>query len=236
MEWAATSLATAGLAALRGGHVRQQPRATQARNELAAAGAQTRSQARAESRAAQARVAVAGAGAIAGSSGAGAGSGGVAGSAGSDAVAGAGAIAGNAGSDAVAGAGGVGPTSTCAVGGALFVVGNYADTAGNQFILRAAPKAATFALIPTGAAHPTRPPQLFLVKRVCAPGGALIASDGSSNYRVDFMQTGSQLAICWSGSVATLEAALVLPPADGSHAASTGCAGHAFTVYSAGTL
>ena len=118
----------------------------------------------------------------------------------------------------------------------MFVVGNYEDTAGNQIILRAAPKAATFALVPAGVANPAKPPQLFLVNRVCAPGGALIASDGSSSYRLDFVQSGNQLAVCLSAAVSTVEAALALPPADAAHSTSTGCAGHAFTVYTTGIL
>jgi len=145
-------------------------------------------------------------------------------------------VAGSAGSAGVAGAGGTGPLSNCTAGGALFVVGNYADSADNQLLLRTAPKAATFALVPPGVASPVHPPQLFLVNRVCAPGGALIASDGTANYRLDFIQSGSQLAVCSSAAVATLDAALALPPANLSLSASTGCSGQPFTVYTAGAL
>ena len=182
------------------------------------------------------------AGGVAGSAGSGlAGSGGVAGSAGSGGIAGSGGVAGSgvagsAGSGGIAGSGGSGPTTNCVAGGALFVVGNYADATGNQLMLRAAPKAATFALVPAGGAEPSKPPQLFLVNRLCAPGGALIASDGSSNYRVDFVQSGSQLAVCLSAPVPTLDAALALPAADTSHSTSTGCAGHPFASYTTGAL
>ena len=127
-------------------------------------------------------------------------------------------------------------TLNCATGGALFVVGNYSDAAGNRFVLRTAAKAATFALIPAGVADPAQPPRLFLVDRLCAPGGALIARDESSSYRVDFLQTGSTLAVCLSAPVATLDAALALPPADSAHAANTGCAGKPFTSYTTEAL
>lgn len=183
---------------------------------------------------------VAGSSGTAGSTGAGgaavsAGSEGTAGNAGSAGTAGFAGVAGSAGSAGIAGAGGSGPLSNCTAGGALFVLGNYADSGGNQVILRAAPKATTFALVPAGAATRTHPPQLFLVNRVCAPGGALIASDGSSNYRLDFIQSGNQLATCLSAAAATLDAALALPPANPSLSASTGCSGQPFTDYSAGS-
>jgi len=161
---------------------------------------------------------------------------------GGNAGAGAGGVAGNSGSAGafgVAGNGGgagAGPVTNCVAGGTPFVVGNYVDSAGAQLILRTAAKAATFALVPAGSADPTRPPQLFLVERVCVPGGALIARDQSASYRVDFLQAGSQFAICVSAAVPTLEAALALPAANPAHSADTGCAGHPFTIYSAEAL
>ena len=158
---------------------------------------------------------------------AGVGAGGVAGDSGS---AGAIGVAGN------SGGAGAGAVTNCEAGGPPFVVGNYVDPSGAQLILRTASKAATFALLPAGSADPTRPPQLFLVERVCAPGGALIARDQSANYRVDFLQAGSQFAICVSAAVPTLEAALALPAANPAHSADTGCAGHPFTIYSAEAL
>ena len=169
----------------------------------------------------------------------GAGSAEVAGNAGSMDSAGSGGSAGLAGSDGGAGragSGAGGATSNCAAGGALFVVGNYADAAGNEIILRSGAKAATIALVPAGAATPSKPPQLFLVDRVCKPGGALIANDGSSRYRLDLEQSGSQLAVCWSAAVTTLDAALALPPADASLYASSGCSGQPFTIYTAAAL
>lgn len=144
--------------------------------------------------------------------------------------------------DAVAGDGGAGAgggsaqATSCAAGGTPFVVGNYVDRAGNQLVLRTAAKATTFALLSAGAANPALPPRLFLVERVCAPGGALIAKDESSAYRVDFLQAGSQFALCLSAAVSTLDAALALPAANVAHAADTGCAGKPFTVYTAEAL
>ncbi|MEO8902814.1 MAG: hypothetical protein ABI488_12305 [Polyangiaceae bacterium] len=165
-----------------------------------------------------------------------------AGSAGSDSAGGAD-TAGQAGSGGTAGGnagagagGGSGQTTNCVAGGTPFVVGNYVDASGRQLLLRTAAKAATFALVPAGAANSALPPQLFLVERVCASGGALIAKDESSAYRVDFLQSGSQFAICLSAAVATLDAALVLAPANLAHAADTGCAGKPFTVYTAEAL
>ena len=124
----------------------------------------------------------------------------------------------------------------CESGGALFLAGNYVDTAGNRLLLRSAPKAATFAIVPSGAASPAKLPQLFQVDRLCAPGGALIAKDGSSSYRVDFVQTGLRFAVCISTAVATPDAASALPPADSSHSSDTGCSGKPFTVYTAEAL
>ncbi len=144
--------------------------------------------------------------------------------------------AGAAGAGEAGAAGEPGQVPSCTAGGALFVVGNYADASGNRLLLRTAAKAATFALVPAGVATPAQPPQLYLVERVCAPGGALIAKDESSSYRVDFTQTGSRFSVCLSAPVATLAAALVLPPGDPSHAADTGCAGKPFTVYTAEAL
>ena len=150
-----------------------------------------------------------------------------------------GAVSGDAGAggDGDAGAAGEpGQVTNCVAGGAQFVVGNYADTAGNKFILRTSAKAATFALIPAGAANPAKPPRLFLVDRICAPGGALIAKDESSSYRLDFRQTGSQLAVCLSAAAPTLGAALALPAADGARAADTGCSGKPFAFYTTEAL
>jgi hypothetical protein len=175
--------------------------------------------------------------AVAGASGSAAGEA-AAGGAASDAGA-AGENAGAAGGSE-AGAGGAagegGQVTNCEAGGGLFVVGNYIDAAGNRFLLRNAAKAATFAIVPAGAASPATPPRLFAVDRLCAPGGALIATDASSSYRVDFRQAGSQLAVCISAPTPTLAAALALPPADSSRAADTGCAGKPFTDYSAEAL
>jgi len=167
------------------------------------------------------------------------GSGGTSGSAGSAGSAGSGGLAGSSGSGGAsssAGSGGSGPSSNCAVGGALFAEGTYADANGNQFILKIAQKATTFALVPAGVANSTQPPQLFRVDRVCAPSGALIANDASSSYRVDFIQTGSQLAVCLSPPAPSLDAALVVPPADTAHVTDTGCSGQAFKIYSKGAL
>ena len=144
---------------------------------------------------------------------------------------GAGAGAGDAGAP-----GEPGQASNCRPGGAPLVVGNYQDAAGNQLLLRTAAKAATLALLPAGAENPAQPPRLFVVNRVCSSGQALLASDESSSYRVDYVQTGAQLAVCWSVPVASLEAALALNPADAAHSAGTGCAGQPFAAYTAEVL
>ncbi|MES1173146.1 MAG: hypothetical protein ABUL62_02365 [Myxococcales bacterium] len=164
-----------------------------------------------------------------------AGAGGSADSGGSEAGAG-GVTPGDAGAggDSDAGAAGQpGQATSCETGGALFLAGNYVDTAFNRLLLRSAAKAPTFALVPSGAANPSRPPQLFAVERLCAPGGALIATDESSSYRVDFTQSGLKFAVCISAPVPTLAAALALPAADSSRLSDTGCAGKPFTVYTA---
>ena len=175
------------------------------------------------------------------SSDAGAGGAAVAGAAGSTSLGDAGS-AGVASGDAGAGGDGVGnagaagepgQASNCRPGGAPLVVGNYQDAAGNQLLLRTAAKAATLALLPAGAENPAQPPRLFVVNRVCSSGQALLASDESSIYRVDYVQTGAQLAVCWSVPVANLEAALALNPADGAHSADNGCAGQPFAAYTA---
>jgi len=145
--------------------------------------------------------------------------------------------AGDAGAAGEAGAGpGPGTVSNCPPGGAPLVVGNYVDAGGNQFLLRAAAKAATFALVPAGAANPAKLPRLFVINRVCSAGKALIASDESASYRLDFTQMGNQLSVCLSAPVTTLDTAVALPSADVTHAADTGCAGKPFSVYTAEAL
>lgn len=146
--------------------------------------------------------------------------------------------AGNGGDAGAAGEAGAGPglISNCSPGGAPLVVGNYVDAAGNQFLLRTAARSATFALVPAGPANPARLPRLFVIERVCSVGKALVASDESASYRLDFTQTGNQLAVCLSAPVATLDAAAALPRADATHAADTGCAGKPFTVFTAEAL
>ncbi len=99
--------------------------------------------------------------------------------------------------DGPAGAAGEsGQTMNCTEGGAEFIVGNYEDAAGDHFLLRTAAKATTFAAIPAGAATPAKPPRLFLVERFCMAGGALLAKDETSHYRLDFLQLGNQLSLC----------------------------------------
>lgn len=157
---------------------------------------------------------------VAGAAGAPAGSGG---SAGSTTEAGAGGVsneAGAAGELNESGAGGEGgalPISRCEAGGALFVAGNYAD-ATRSLLLRTTATAATLALVPKAAASSTTLPQLFLVERSCAPGGAVIARDESAHYRVEFQQSDSRLQICFA-KAATFEAALLLEPGCGTNAA-----------------
>ncbi|MET0794253.1 MAG: hypothetical protein ABW061_22210 [Polyangiaceae bacterium] len=150
------------------------------------------------------------------------------------------AAAGAAGSEdaSEAGAAGVGgsESAACAAGGALFVVGNYANAAGDQLLLRSTATAATLALVPHGEASPTALPQLFLVERTCAPRNALIVRDESAYYRLDFSQVGGHFAFCASASVATLDAAVLLTPADVSRATSTGCSGKPFSSFDAEAL
>jgi hypothetical protein len=124
----------------------------------------------------------------------------------------------------------------CQPGGTLFVVGNYVNAAGDELFLRSTASAATLAVVPKAPAAPAQPPQLFAVERVCAPGGALVARDATSRYRVDFAQSGSQFAFCMSPPVPTLDAAANLPPADVTHAADTGCSGQPFKAYTAEAL
>ena len=142
-----------------------------------------------------------------------------------------------AGGESDGGAGGApGQAMNCESGGALFLAGNYVDPAGNRFLLRSAAKAATLAIVPAGSASPAKLPQLYEVDRLCAAGGALIAKDASASYRVDFVQTGLKFAVCISAPVATLAAALALPPAVVSHLVDSGCAGKPFSVYTAEAL
>ncbi len=112
----------------------------------------------------------------------------------------------------------------CTAGDAPFVVGNYQNVAGDQLLLRSTATASTLALVSQGAARPSAPPQLFLVERSCAPGGALLVRDQSAHYRLDFRQTGGRLALCSSAPVATLDAAARLTP---------GCASKPFSMYDA---
>jgi hypothetical protein len=146
--------------------------------------------------------------------------------------AGAGGDAGANGAEAGA-AGAPAAVVSCEPGGALFVAGNYANAAGDELLLRSTPSAATLALVPKAPAAPAKPPELFAVERVCAPGGALIVRDTSSRYRVDFSQVYDQILVCISSPVATLDLASNLPPADLAHASDTGCAGKPFSVYTA---
>ncbi len=124
-------------------------------------------------------------------------------------------------------AGTAGERIACEAGGVLFVVGNYRNAAGDQLLLRSTATASTLALVSHGAARPSVPPQLFLVERSCAPGGALLVRDESAHYRLDFRQAGGRFALCASVPVATLEAAARLTP---------GCAGKPFSMYDAEAL
>ena len=144
--------------------------------------------------------------------------------------------AGASGESEAGAAGEPGQVTNCAPGGDLFLAGNYVDTAGNRLLLRSAAKAATFAIVPAGAASPAKPPRLFAVERICAPGGALIAKDATSRYRVDFAQTGLKFAVCIAAPVSSLDAALGVAPANAAHVADNGCTGKPFTVYTAEVL
>lgn len=156
-----------------------------------------------------------------------AGAGGTAGAAGQSALGGEAGQAGEAGEAGQGGdAGAPSAVSRCEAGGTLFVAGNYGD-AKRSLLLRTTATAATLALLPKGAASSANLPQLFLVERSCAPGGALIARDESTHYRVDFDQSENRLSICFLPA-ATLQAALELEPADKAHAADRGCAGKPF--------
>ena len=144
--------------------------------------------------------------------------------------------AGAAGSDAGA-AGTTGDDGpACATGGALFVVGNYENSEGDELLLRSTATAATLALVPHEARSSAAVPQLFLVEQTCAPGNALIVRDESAYYRLDFWQIGQRFALCTSAPVATLLAARELAPANVSHAATTGCAGKPFSTFDAEAL
>ncbi len=120
---------------------------------------------------------------------------------------------------------------TCTAGGSLFATGNYADAQGNELWLRTNAHASTLAWIAQGPAKVANPPQILVVERVCAAGGALLAKAASAVYRIDFSFAGNQLALCKSAAVPSLEAALALPPADWAHAADTGCSGQPFSVF-----
>jgi hypothetical protein len=115
------------------------------------------------------------------------------------------------------------------------VAGNYLDLAGNDFLLRTTATAATLARVPKGAADPGKLPQLFLVERSCAPGGAVIVQGETEHYRLDFVQNGAELAVCFSAAP-TLQAALELAPAAVSRSADTGCLGKPFETFSQGAL
>jgi hypothetical protein len=121
-----------------------------------------------------------------------------------------------------AGAGGEsGQALGCEPGGALFAAGNYSDRAGNELWLRETATATTLALIPSGVARPAMPPRLFRVERVCASGAELIAQDEIWSYRVDFLQSGGELSLCFSPAAATVESAI----------GRAGCVRKSFTVF-----
>jgi len=65
------------------------------------------------------------------------------------------------------------------------------------------------------------PPRLFRVERVCASGAELVAQDATSSYRVDFLQRGGELSVCFSMPAASVEAAI-----GREH-----CRGKSFTVF-----
>ncbi len=123
--------------------------------------------------------------------------------------------------------------ASCAAGGPVFVVGNYANATGDELLLRASPSAATIAFVPKAPAVLAKPPQLFAVDRFCSSNGAFIATDGAAHYRVDFVQSGSQVALCMSAAASTVELAASLAPADLTHQSDTGCAGKPFRVFAA---
>ncbi len=154
-----------------------------------------------------------------------------AGAAGTPALGGTGGVGGTSGGGTGGTAGAPPQTGACLPGGTLFAVGNYVDGSGNELWLRSNAKATTLALITHGPAKPAKPPQIWLIERVCSSGSALIAKDPSSAYRVDFSFLGSTLAVCTSVAAASVDAALALAPADFGHALDTGCLGKPFSVF-----
>jgi len=168
---------------------------------------------------------------VTGDAGGTAGAAGAAGAAG-DSETGSGGVAGEA--DAAGSSGSAGApvqALTCEPGGTLFTAGKYSDANGNELWLRQGAQASTLALIPSGPANADKLPQLFVVDRVCTTGTALIAKDPSSAFRLDFSLAGTELAVCVSTTVASVDAALLLPAADISHASDTGCQGKPFELF-----
>jgi hypothetical protein len=160
------------------------------------------------------------------------GAGGKASAAGVDDEAGSGGVAGEGGAAGASGSAvATVQPSACEPGGTLFAAGNYSDTEGNELWLRRGSKALTLALIPSGPANAANLPQLFVIDRVCAGSAALLARDASSAFRFDFSVEGNALAVCMSAAVASVDAALLLPAVDISHAGNVGCLGKPIKVF-----